>query len=192
MQRRTCGLLLAPAALCLLAGVLGAGISFLFVTSPNNEDAEAGRVGLVASVVLLALGGVSLAGAVAATWPADRPQVWRSFFWWGVVAAIMVIPTGLLFGPSGGFHRHIGFGPFPFFYMVWNGEDPAPGSLQIVTGYEVWFDPVRFGVLLAIWLAVFAGTVGLVRPTQSREALRADVRSAAEPGAAGGKWGRSI
>jgi hypothetical protein len=195
MRRRICGLLLVPAALCLLAGVLGVGISLLFVISPNNENAEfvispnnenaeAGRIGLVASVVLLAVGGVSLASAVAATLPADRPQVWRSFFWWGVVAAIMVIPTGLLFGPTGGFHHHIGFGPLPFFYMVWNGEDPAPGSLQIVTGYEVWFDPVRFGVLLAIWLAVFAGAVGLVRPTQSREALRAGSRSDAAPGAA--------
>jgi hypothetical protein len=80
----------------------------------------------------------------------------------------MVMPTGLLFGPSGGFHHHIGFGPFLFFYMVWNGEDPTPGSLQIVPGYEVWFDPVRFGVLSAVWLAVFAMVVGWVRPTQRR------------------------
>src|SRR5205823_5468235 len=97
MRMRTCGLLLAPAALCLLAGVLGVGISFLFVASPNPEDAEAGRVGLVASAVLLGFGGVLLFGAVAATRRPDRPQVWRSFFWWGVVAAIMVIPSGSLF-----------------------------------------------------------------------------------------------
>src|SRR5262245_54756182 len=74
----------------------------------------------------------------------------------------MVIPSGLLFGPSGEFHHHIGFGPFPFFYMVWNGEDPAPGSLQIIKGYEVWFNPMRFGVLLAIWLVLFAGAVRLM------------------------------
>ena len=82
------------------------------------------------------------------------------------VAALMVIPSGLLFGPSGGFHHHIGFGPFPFFYMVWNGEDPAPGSLQIVRGYEVWFNPFRFGILLVVWAVVFATAVGTIRPGQ--------------------------
>jgi hypothetical protein len=178
------GLLLAPAALCLLAGVLGGVISLLFAGSPNTEDAEAGRVGLITSAVLLGLGGLPLLTAVAATRRADRARLWSSFFWWGVVAAVMVVPTGLLFGPSGGFHHHIGFGPFPFFYMVWNGEDPAPGSLQIVTGYEVWFNPLRFAVLLAIWVVVFAGAVGLVRPTGPREDQRAGSCPDTEPGAA--------
>jgi hypothetical protein len=83
-------------------------------------------------------------------------------------------PTALLFGPTGGFHHHIGFGPFPFFYMVWNGEDPAFGSFQIVKGYEVWFDPFRFGLLLVVWIAVVGFAIGIVRPTRSDRPVTAE------------------
>lgn len=165
MRTRACGLLLCLAALCLLAAVLGTGISFLFVSSSNREDAEAGHVGVAASAILVALGSPALLMAVAVAPPSSRTQLWRSFLRWLLVAAMMVIPTGVLFGPSGGFHHHIGFG-LPFFYMVWNGEDPAPGSFQIIQGYEVWFIPWRFGMLLAIWIAVLCGAIGLVRPAR--------------------------
>jgi hypothetical protein len=76
----------------------------------------------------------------------------------------MAIPTALLFGPNGGFHHHIDFGPFPSRYKVWNGADPAPGSFQIVPGYEVWFDPLRFALLLLVWLLVCVLAIGIVRP----------------------------
>lgn len=80
----------------------------------------------------------------------------------------MVIPTAVLFGPTGGFHHAIGFGPFPFFYMVWNGEDPAPGSFQIIEGYEVWFDPLRFGVLLVVWIVIVVLAFSIVRPVRKK------------------------
>ena len=165
MRYLICGLLLTTAAFCLLAGALGIGLGFYFAFSPNNEENAVGSMALVASALLLGLAIASLLSAVTGTPWRDRPRTWQSFTWWGIVAAIMVIPSGLLFGPSGAFHHHIGFG-FPWFYMVWNGEDPAPGSFQIVQGYEIGFDPLRFGALLAIWLAVFVWAVTLVRPTR--------------------------
>lgn len=165
MRRLPCALLLGVAALSLLAAVLATSISMLFLTKPDVEFAEAGRAGLAISATLVAFGSPALLMAVAVSPPSDRTEVWRSFLRWLVVAALMVIPTAALFGPSGGFHHHIGFG-FPMFYMVWNGEDPAPGSFQIVTGYEVWFIAWRFGMLLAIWVVLLFGAIALVRPSR--------------------------
>ena len=82
-----------------------------------------------------------------------------------LVIGIMAVPTWMLFGPAGGVHHHIGFGQ-PLFYMVWNGEDPAPGSFQIVKGYEVWFDPLAFALLLLIWLAILVVVVLVIRPVR--------------------------
>jgi hypothetical protein len=159
--------LLGPAAFCLLAGVLGIGISALFLTSPHKDELNAGRVGLVAGAVLLGYGSLSLGLAFALAHPSRRTGLRVSFRRWMVVAAVMLVPTAVLFGPSGGFHHHYGFGPLPFFYMVWNGEDPAPGSFQIVKGYEVWFDPVRFGLLFAVWVVLLAAlTIGIIRPAR--------------------------
>jgi hypothetical protein len=85
---------------------------------------------------------------------------------WCVVLGIMAMPTWLLFAPVGGFHHHIGFGLL--FYMVWNGEDPSPGSFQIIEGYEVWIDPIRFAVTLLLWLAILVGVLVVVRPVRRR------------------------
>jgi hypothetical protein len=156
--------LLAPSALCVLAGVLGLAASTLCLNSGGKDEVNAGWVGVLVSTALLVLGGLLLLAVVAVTSHSDRGRLWWRFFRWLIVAAIMVIPTALLFGPTGGFHHHIGFGPFPFFYMVWNGEDPAPGSFQIVEGYEVWLDPVRFGILAVAWLFVFMLVVAVTGP----------------------------
>ncbi len=94
-------------------------------------------------------------------WCAMRKLV-RPRFPVSLVFGIMIVPTGIVFGPSGAFHHHIGFGR-PIFYMVWNGEDPAPGSFQLVEGYEVWFDPLRFALLFLIWLTVLAVVVIVIR-----------------------------
>jgi hypothetical protein len=99
-------LLLAPSALSLLAGMLGLAVSVLYLNSGGKDEVNAGRVGLAASAVLLALGGLLLLAAFALTYPSDRRRLWRAFFRWTIVAAIMVIPTALLFGPTGGFHHH--------------------------------------------------------------------------------------
>jgi hypothetical protein len=72
----------------------------------------------------------------------------------------MVLPTWLLFGPIAGFHHHVAFGIF--FYMVWNGEDPAPGSFQLIEGYEVHVDPIRLAVSCLAWLMVLASVIILV------------------------------
>lgn len=156
--------LLAPSALSLLAGVLGLAVSSLGLSSGSKDELKAGRIGLAASAVLFTLGGVLLLSALALASTSDRARLWRAFFRWLIVAAFMVIPTALLFGPSGGFHHHIGFGPFPFFYMVWNGEDPARGSFQIVEGYEVWLDPIRFGILVGGWIFVFVIVIAVAGP----------------------------
>src|SRR5262245_59475867 len=163
---RPCHLLLGPSAFCLLAGALGLGISCLFLDSSSADNASMGRIGVVAAALLLVYGGVSLLAALGLASGSDRPWLLSSFFRWLVVAAIMVIPTALLFGPTAGFHHHIGFGPFPFFYMVWNGEDPSQGSFQIVEGYEVWFSPARCGVVLVVWVVIFVVATYLVRPTR--------------------------
>jgi hypothetical protein len=164
MQMPGYNFLLAPSALSLLAGVLGLAVSALCLSSGGKDEVNAGRVGLAASTVLLALGGLLLLAAFALASPPDRRRLWRAFFRWMIVAAIMVIPTALLFGPTGGFHHHIGFGPFPFFYMVWNGEDPAPGSFQIVEGYEVWLDPIRFVIMVGVWVFVFVIVIAVAAP----------------------------
>ena len=72
---------------------------------------------------------------------------------WCAVAGLMAMPTWFLFGPGGGFHHMIGFGPFPFFYMVWDGEDPV-GGFQIIKGYDIHLDPLRLAVLVVAWLAI--------------------------------------
>jgi hypothetical protein len=139
---------------CLLAGVIGFGISCLVQSSPDKDSMNLGSAGLLLSSGFLALGGVAflstrmLMNNVAPRW--FRP----TFLQWLGVAGLMVIPTILLFGPTGEFHHHIGFGPYPYFYMVWNGEDPAHGSFQIVDGYEVWFRSDRFGLLFIVWLLI--------------------------------------
>jgi hypothetical protein len=120
--------LLAPSALSLLAGMLSLAVSALCLSSGGKDEVNAARIGIAASAVLLVLGGVLLLPAFALASPSDRAQVWRAFVRWMIVAAIMVIPTALLFGPTGAFRHDIGFGPFVYFYMVWNGEKPAPGS----------------------------------------------------------------
>ena len=148
---------------------LGLGISCLFVGSSLKDYVNAGRVGLFAAGVVFSYGGLSLFVAFALAAPGDRPSLFWTFFRWMVVAAIMVIPTALLFGPTGGFHHQIGFGPFPFFYMVWNGEDPGPGSFQIIEGYEVGFSPLRCGVPLVIWVVIFVVAIALVRPARRTE-----------------------
>lgn len=187
MRSRPSNLLFALAAFGLLDGALVAGRSVLLITSTHEEVVEVGRVGLIASAVLLGIGGASLACAWVGTLPADRPRAWRSLFWWGCVAAVMVIPTAVLFGPSGGFHGHIGFGPFQLFYMMWDGEDPT-GRLQIVRGYDVqWFSPVLLGVLVAVWGAAFAGAVAVLQPTR-RGGVRLP-RAATDRGAAAGEGG---
>jgi len=81
---------------------------------------------------------------------------------WCAVAGLMALPTRFLFGPGGGFHHMIGFGPYPFFYMVWNGEDPA-GGFQIVRGYDVELDPLRLAVLALVWLAALGVVLFFVR-----------------------------
>jgi hypothetical protein len=157
---RNYSLLLAPSALCLLAGSLGFCISCDFLGSALKDEINAGRVGLVAAAILLACGGLSLLAAWVLALCCNDRFPWSLFLRWVVVAAIMVIPTALLFGPTGGFHHHIGFGWFPFFYMVWNGEDPQDG-FQIVEGYDVCFDPLRWGILVVIWIAVFLLASGI-------------------------------
>ncbi len=146
--------LLAPSALALLAGLLGFTVSVLCLGSNQQVAVSAGRFGLAGSAALLAFGVLSLLITFRLTPPAERRSLPYLFLRWLIVAALMVVPTAFLFGPSGGFHHHIGFG-FPFLYMVWNGEDPAPDSLQIVKGYEVWFDPIRFGIMVVVWLFIF-------------------------------------
>jgi hypothetical protein len=94
----------------------------------------------------------------------------------------MAAPTRFLFGPGGGFHHMIGFGPFPFFYMVWNGEDPA-GGFQIIQGYDVWLDPIRLAVLVVVWLAILSVILFFVRVV--RVAFGRDVIAPGEPHSGG-------
>lgn len=164
MTTRTRGLLLGPAAFCLLAGALGLGLSSHCLGSSHKDDVNAGRIGLFAAVGLLVAGGAFLTAAFVRC--PNRRGLIPVFVRWVVAAAVMVIPTAVLFGPTGGFHHHIGFGPIPFFYMVWDGEDPAPGSFQIVDGYEVWFIPWRFCILLGVWAVIATVVIGVVRPVR--------------------------
>lgn len=164
---RVRSLLLGPAAFFLLAGVLGLIISCycLGLDSPVKIYVHAGRVGLITAAALLAAGGLFLVAAFARC--SDCNGMRSTFLRWLLVAVVMVIPTAVLFGPTGGFHYHYGFGPFPFFYMVWNGEDPDPTSFQIVEGYEVWFNPWRFLVLLGAWGTIVMLVASVVRPCRS-------------------------
>ena len=100
---RVCNLLLGPSAFCLLAGVLGLGISCRLLGSSLEEEVNAGKVGLLAAAVLLSLGGLSLAAAFALAGRAYRRELVSAAVRWTVVAAIMMIPTALLFGTTGGF-----------------------------------------------------------------------------------------
>ncbi len=162
-------LLLGPSAFALLAGAIGCGISLLCLGSSARVDVEAGRIGLVGATVLLFIGGMLLCAAFAMT--EERGLVLPTFVRWILVAALMVLPTAFLYGPLAGFHHHIGFGPMPFFYMVWNAEDPAPGSFQIIKGYEVWFDPLVFLGLLVVWMMILYGAIHWVRPVREQQQL---------------------
>jgi len=161
---RSSSLLLALSALSLLVGLLGFAVSALCLGSDVTVAVNAGRVGLAGSTVLLALGGLSLWAAFALASQSERRSLPYLFLRWTIVAALMLVPTACLFGPTGGFHHHIGFGPIPFFYMVWNGEDPAPGSFQIVEGYEVWLDPICLSILVVVWLLVFMIVIAVAGP----------------------------
>src|SRR5689334_11437468 len=112
-------LLLALAALFLLAGLLGLALSAWCLSSKYKDEVNAGRVGLTGSLILLVFGSLSLGAAWRLTSQPGRRLLPYLFLRWVIVAALMVVPTAFLFGPTGGFHHHIGFG-FPFFYMVWN------------------------------------------------------------------------
>jgi hypothetical protein len=78
------------------------------------------------------------------------------------------MPTLLLFGPVGGFHRLIVFGIFG--YMAWDGENPSAGNVHIA-GVSLWIDWARFVLTLMIWLGLvtcvyfvlFRGRVRLVQ-----------------------------
>jgi len=89
------------------------------------------------------------------------PRLFKAALHCGAVVGLMAVPTWLLFGSTGGFHHMIGFRPFPFFYMVWHGEDPV-GGFQIVQGYDVWLDPLRLAVLVVVWLAILAAVLFFV------------------------------
>lgn len=167
MRMRARAILLGPAAFGLLAGVIGLGVSAYCLGSSHRDDINSGRVGLVAAAALLATGGLCLLAAFSRC--AQRKRLATAFVRWALVAGVMAVPSAVLFGPTGGFHHHIGFGPVPFFYMVWNGEDPAPNSFQIVDGYEVWFDPLRFGILLGVWTTIAVIVVGVVRPVRAED-----------------------
>jgi hypothetical protein len=160
--------LLGPSAFCLLAGAIGLFCSVLFWPSSEKDGIAAGRLGFFMAAMLFGYGLLSLLVAFLLAGRSERTWIWSSLFLWGLVAGIMVIPTALLFGPTSGFHHMLGFGPFPFCYMVWNGEDPEKGSFQIVDGYEVGFDPSRFGVLLVIWFVIISIAIWGVRPTRNK------------------------
>jgi hypothetical protein len=159
---RAAALLIAPGACCLVVGLFGLCISGLLLASPRGFF-DAGDAGLFAGTVLTIAGILLSAAAFVIADRRQRRRLRAVFTGWAFVAAIMAIPTAVMFGPTGAFHHHVGFG-FPFFYMVWNGEDPDPGGF-LIGGYEVWFDPLRCGILLLIWLMMCAALIaGIVRP----------------------------
>lgn len=160
--RRTC---LSLSTLAMLAGALGMAASFLFLASRSSDDVSAGSAGFVAGSVLAGCGLISLTILMTRTPRREATAFLRSCSRWAVVGAIMILPTALLLGPVDGFHHHIGFGVL--FYMVWNGEDPTPGTFQIIEGYEVWLDPIRFAITVALWLWILVVVVVETRTIRS-------------------------
>jgi hypothetical protein len=150
----------------LLVGTLGSGLCLAIYVGANNDQGKVfGRDGGIAFGLAFGLGLMLLIGAVAWTPPLARPALWRSFAKRRRVAWIMLIPTAILFGPTGGLHHNIGFGPLIPFYMTWSGErNPGVERFQIVTGYEVWFNPWMFALLLVIWCFMFQYFLGWVEP----------------------------
>lgn len=49
-------------------------------------------------------------------------------------------------------------------YIDWDGESPARGGFQIVTGYSVSFNPLIFSVPVALWSLMFRFVLGFVEP----------------------------
>ena len=80
---------------------------------------------------------------------------WRRLI---IAAALMAIPTWLLFGPLGGFHHMIRFGLFG--YMILDGEGLYP---SVIGGYGVRFSLAAFGVSVLVWLVALAAVWWLVR-----------------------------
>ena len=155
-------LLLGPSAFALVAGILGLAISGRFIASDNSDHLSAGRLGLYLSLILLCYGILSLVALLVSAKRTEQRLLLRSLLRWAVVAVLMFIPTAFLFGPVHGFHHHIVFGILG--YMLWDGERPIPGSLQIVKGYEVVIDPLRTALTCVIWTGVLVWCINLVRP----------------------------
>lgn len=168
VRMRLSSLLLGPSAFCLLFGAIGLALGSFFLLSLATEEFEAGVVGVKLASALLTIGGTLLLLALAFTAKSDRPHLRSSVNRWIIVAAIMVIPTGLLFGPTGGFHHIIGFGPFPYFYMMWDGDGPPTGGYEIIHGYEVRFDPLRLSVLILVWVLIISVVIWRVKPWRIR------------------------
>jgi hypothetical protein len=135
-----------------------------------DDEAAMARAGVVVASVLLVVGGITLIAAFLFVGRVNFRWLLSTLVRWMVVAGIMVVPSALLFGPTGGFHHMIGFGPFPFSYMVWDGEEPSSRPFQIVHGVEVGFDPLRFGIYLAVWTVIVALVVRGVRPIRVESA----------------------
>ena len=169
---RVYGLLLGISAHSLLAGTIGACISLLVLNVALEEAIDLGPVGLKTACVFAGVGVLSLIVGLTIASSAQRASFFSCYLRWLGIAAIMVIPTAMFFGPTSGFHHMIGFGQYPFFYMVWNGEDPAPGSFQIMNGFEVWFNPLRFGLYVTAWFAILVLLARSVKPMQTRSKKR--------------------
>jgi len=112
------------------------------------------------SFLAVGAGGLGMAMVGSRALRHDAAPRFVSLLRWAVVAALMAMPTALLFGPIAGFHYQIGFGIL--FYMVWNGEDPTPGCFQI-DGHEVLIHPARLALTVVWWCVVLAGVIVFVR-----------------------------
>jgi hypothetical protein len=143
--------------------LLSACLALVFAALLPNTSPEsvARNASLVVAVVLGLTGALLLGVGHGLGVSAPRGSRILSVRARAVVAAVMLAPTVVAFGPSGAFHHMIGFGLPPFVYMVLDGEGRE--TSRLLPGYGIHVHAGHGLLLLSLWTAVYGAVLQLAR-----------------------------